>query len=705
MTCWRVLRRRRRAHAVRPARRRAGRRTPRRPRRRPRCAALLDRHPTSTRRGSTTSASATPTRPARTTATSPAWRCCSPGCRRRCPAARSTGCAAPASRPSIGASRAVAVGDADDRGRRWRRVDEPRALGDAQARRAVRPRARAAVVDHARLADGQPARCRSSGRSRSARAPRSWPTATASRARRRTSSRSRHHRNAARRGTSGVFADQVVPVAGVDLDRDEGIRADSSIEALAQAQAGLPPGRHRHRRQLVTAERRRRGAAARRSRRRRLARREPLARIVATGVARRRPGRLRDRPGRGRARRAGAGRDRRGPTWSRVELNEAFAVAGAGVPGRVARPRPVDRQRQRRRDRDRPSARRLRRTHRRGARTRAATPRWRVRVWPRSASASAKASPSSFNADRARNHGRSRTQSATAGSRWIRAALAHSWHVRGLVVAVLLLDARRLRAGRRAHAPAAGTSPARRARRRGTRPARPPTSRRRRPRRRVRSPTGRKYGGQSITTGPPSSETSTLPTQVTVDHLRTAASTAANAARSRCDLLEGRRRPQPARRPPTRPGRRRPGIGALVEESRPLQPHVCRWNASPADRISSGSHVIRALRPGTNRAPPSRRTPTCRPETEVRAALRPRHRQARREDVADPLCSTGLSTGLRTIGRRSRCVPGRRKSAQPDPSAPNVCDDVVGRDNHVDRLRGSRQSESAHTDSHDRREV
>ena len=49
--------------------------------------------------GSTTSSSATPTMPARTTATSPAWPCCSPGCRRRCRARPSTGCAAPAWRP------------------------------------------------------------------------------------------------------------------------------------------------------------------------------------------------------------------------------------------------------------------------------------------------------------------------------------------------------------------------------------------------------------------------------------------------------------------------------------------------------------------------------------------------------------------------------------------------------------------------------
>ena len=54
---------------------------------------------TSTPRRSTTSASATPTAPARTTATSRAWRCCSRACRRASPATPSTASAAPASTP------------------------------------------------------------------------------------------------------------------------------------------------------------------------------------------------------------------------------------------------------------------------------------------------------------------------------------------------------------------------------------------------------------------------------------------------------------------------------------------------------------------------------------------------------------------------------------------------------------------------------
>ena len=52
------------------------------------------RLPTSTRPRSATWCGATPTARGRTTATSAGWPCCSPGCRRRCPRRRSTGCAA-----------------------------------------------------------------------------------------------------------------------------------------------------------------------------------------------------------------------------------------------------------------------------------------------------------------------------------------------------------------------------------------------------------------------------------------------------------------------------------------------------------------------------------------------------------------------------------------------------------------------------------
>ena len=81
-----------RAHADRPLRRRAGQR----PRRRSRGAADPRAHAPASRprrRRSTRSFSAAPTRRARTTATSRAWRSCSRACRNPFPARPSTACA------------------------------------------------------------------------------------------------------------------------------------------------------------------------------------------------------------------------------------------------------------------------------------------------------------------------------------------------------------------------------------------------------------------------------------------------------------------------------------------------------------------------------------------------------------------------------------------------------------------------------------
>ncbi len=44
----------------------------------------------------------------------------------------------------------------------------------------------------------------------------------------------RSHRNAARAWDAGVYADEIVTVDGVDLERDEGIRPDSSVDKLAR---------------------------------------------------------------------------------------------------------------------------------------------------------------------------------------------------------------------------------------------------------------------------------------------------------------------------------------------------------------------------------------------------------------------------------------------------------------------------------------
>lgn len=49
------------------------------------------------------------------------------------------------------------------------------------------------------------------------------------------------HRNAAAAWDAGVFADEVVPVPGVDLARDESIRPDTSLEALARLKPVFRP--------------------------------------------------------------------------------------------------------------------------------------------------------------------------------------------------------------------------------------------------------------------------------------------------------------------------------------------------------------------------------------------------------------------------------------------------------------------------------
>ena len=48
---------------------------------------------------------------------------------------------------------------------------------------------------------------------------------------------------------AGRFDDELVAVG--DVVRDEHPRPDTTLEKLARAEAGVPRGRHRHRRQLV----------------------------------------------------------------------------------------------------------------------------------------------------------------------------------------------------------------------------------------------------------------------------------------------------------------------------------------------------------------------------------------------------------------------------------------------------------------------
>ncbi|MFG2884129.1 thiolase family protein [Streptomyces sp. NPDC048297] len=49
------------------------------------------------------------------------------------------------------------------------------------------------------------------------------------------------HRNAARAWREGLYAGEIVPVEGVDLARDEGIRDDTSLEALAKLRPAFVP--------------------------------------------------------------------------------------------------------------------------------------------------------------------------------------------------------------------------------------------------------------------------------------------------------------------------------------------------------------------------------------------------------------------------------------------------------------------------------
>ena len=185
--------------------------------------------------------SAMRTRPARTTGTSRGWPHCSPGSRSRCPARRSTACAARAWRPSIDASRAIAVGDASIciAGGVESMTRAPWVLlkPDARSRATTRRSAR-----DARLADGEPG---DAGRvdglaRRGGRAPRRplqdhARGAGRLRARSHTSERPRH-------GTEGEFADEVVLVPdGADIERTRWCDRDTSLEKLAKLRPVFRP--------------------------------------------------------------------------------------------------------------------------------------------------------------------------------------------------------------------------------------------------------------------------------------------------------------------------------------------------------------------------------------------------------------------------------------------------------------------------------
>ena len=185
-----------------------------------------------------------------------------------------------------------------DRGRRRRRVDEPRAVGPAQDR-ARRSRASTSSCTRGRSGGGwSTRRCPSSGRSRSGRAPRSSRGSTRSRARRRTSSRCAATSARRRPGRTASTSEWVVPVPDTELERDENIRARHDAREAREAEARVRRGRDGHRRELLAAQRRRRrGAARRRGGRDARSGAEPLARIVSRGAAGGRSGRVRDRAG------------------------------------------------------------------------------------------------------------------------------------------------------------------------------------------------------------------------------------------------------------------------------------------------------------------------------------------------------------------------------------------------------------------------
>ena len=87
----------------------------------------------------------------------------------------------------------------------------------------------------------------------------------------------------------GFFEREITPYPLDDgrlLQNDDGIRAGTTMERLADLLPAFRPGRHGDRRQLLPSQRRRRGGARHQRRaRRRVGRGTPLARIVSSGVS------------------------------------------------------------------------------------------------------------------------------------------------------------------------------------------------------------------------------------------------------------------------------------------------------------------------------------------------------------------------------------------------------------------------------------
>ena len=139
-----------------------------------------------------------------------------------------------------------------------------------------------------------------------------------------------------RRGTTGVYDDEVVAGRRRRPDTRRGHPAPTpSLEALARLKPVVPPGRHGHRRQLLAAQRRRRRAAARR--RRRACRRGRSPRRWPGSCPARWPASSRSVFGIGPVEaartRSGAGRHRLGrPARRRAQRGVRRAVAGLPAP-------------------------------------------------------------------------------------------------------------------------------------------------------------------------------------------------------------------------------------------------------------------------------------------------------------------------------------------------------------------------------------
>ena len=208
-------------------------------------------------------------------------------------------------------------------------------------------------------------------------------------------------------------------------------------------------------------------------------------------------------------------------------------------------------------------------------------------------------------------------------------------------------------------------------------------------------PGGRKYGGQSITTGPVVGDEH-VPAQVAVDHLGRTVDRSEGRAQP-VDLLEGhvgRNRVGVLPRDPVPLG---PGIGALVEETRPVQGRRLQVErlARRPDQLWLPRH------PGASAGDEAVGRPAV---VHPRAVRRPKSAghsdpgivRPGVEDVADPRVLDRVVDRLEDdLAVGPGAFLAARKSAQRRRVGTECCDDVVGRDNHVDRLRAARQSESA----------